>query len=164
MSITLSFPWNQQIYSEAGEIVFRYRMKYTWKQYVGYAFAAAGLYGALRAVDTHDYSLMYLGIVFTAYWYLMRPILNRQRLKSHFSKESIQNATMEFVLSKGGIRINGHHVPWRDISNVIVHPKGFLLERPEGYPYLPATAFKDDEAIEVFLAFIEEQGIGLRRV
>ena len=164
MSITLTFPWNQQTYTEAGEIVFRYRMKYTWKQYVGYAFVAAGIYGALRVIDTRDYSLVYLSVIFTAYWYMVRPILNRLRLKSHFAKESVKNTTMEFVISKGGIRINGHHVPWRDISTVVVHAKGFLLERPEGYPYLPATAFKNDKDVETFLALVEENGIGLRRV
>ena len=164
MSVTLTFPWNRQTYTEAGEIVFRYRMKYTWKQYVGYAFIAAGIYGLLRAVDVHDYSLVYLSVIFTAYWYLMRPILNRQRLKSHFAKEPVQKATMEFVITKGGIRINGHQVPWRDISAVIVDARGFLLERPQGYPYLPASAFKNDEDVEKFLSLVDANGIGLRRV
>jgi hypothetical protein len=164
MSLNLTFPWNEQAFLNAGEIVFRYKMKYTWKRYIGYAFIAATLYGLLRVVSRGDYSLLYLGVIFTAYWYLLRPILNRQRRKSQFTKEPVQNATMEFVISKGGIRINGHQVPWRDISTVIVHAKGFLLERPQGYPYLPAAAFKSDEDVEALLKRVESNGIKLRRV
>jgi hypothetical protein len=55
-------------------------------------------------------------------------------------------------------------IPWKQISLVILHPKGFLLERPEGYPYLPATAFPRDKDVEFFFALIEKHDIPLVRI
>jgi len=164
VSIKVAFPWNEKTYLDAGEMVFDYRMQYTWRRYAGYVFIAMALYGLLTAVDRKDYALLYLGAVLSGYWYFMRPIINRQRLKRLFVKEPVHKASMEFVLSQGGIRINGHLVPWREISAVIVHPKGFLLERPQGYPYLPATAFGSDDDVEAFVSWVEANGIELRRV
>jgi len=164
MSLRITFPWNEQTYVQSGMIANRYKMRYSWKQVIGYAFIGVALYGTLKAIDRQDYSLLYLGIIFSIYWYFLRPILHRQRLKAFFKKEPAKNMTMEFVFNAHGVRINGNMIPWSHISRVIVSSSGFLLERPEGYPYIPATAFERDEDVETFLALVEKQGIDVRRV
>ena len=164
MSLRVTFPWNEQTYIEAGMIANRYTMRYSWKQIIGYAFIGVTIYGALKAIDRQDYTYLYLGTIFTLYWYFLRPILHRQRLQSFFKKEPVKHATMEFVFNAHGVRINGNMIPWKHISRVIVASGGFLLERPEGYPYIPETAFERDEDMETFLSLVEKRGIEVKRV
>jgi len=86
----------------------------------------------------------------------------KSRLKKAFSKEGISGVKMKFNIDSRGVYINGNFVPWSQVSLVVVHPNGFLLERPEGYPFLPADSFEDDSAVEGFLEILEKNNIMLK--
>lgn len=164
MRVHLEFQWSEQVYVAAGEIAYKYKMEYSWKKYAGYFFIGLIVVGGLRAIDQQDYSVLYIGTIFSAYWYFIKGFLHKGRLKNKFKNEDIKKLKMVFDITKGGININGNMIPWNHISLVILHPKGFLLERPEGYPYLPATAFESDKDVEFFLGLIEKHEIALSRV
>ncbi|NKQ40218.1 MAG: hypothetical protein HF962_01440 [Sulfurovum sp.] len=164
MSISLSFSWNEQAFATAGEIAYKYKATHTYKKYYGYFFIALMVLGSFRAVGLGDYSMLYIGVILSLYWYVARGLLYKSRLKSQFKKEHIKNATMKFTFSKEGVNINGNMIPWSHISKVIVHPKGFLLERREGYPYIPATAFESDNDVEKLLDILEQEDILLLRM
>jgi len=164
MSIHLEFQWSEPVYVTAGEIVYRYKMAYSWQKYAGYFFIGLMLFGGIKAVGEQEYSLLYLGTILSIYWYYIKGFLYKSRLKNSFKKEQIHQMKMVFDISKGGININGNMIPWHQITLVILHPKGFLLERPEGYPYLPATAFAKDEDVEYLFGLIERHDIPLVRL
>ncbi len=164
MSVRLEFRWSEPVFVTAGEIAYAYKMQYGWWKYAGYFFIVLIVIGGLRAIGQGDYSVIYLGTILSIYWYYIKPFLYKARLKKQLVKESVDKLTMHFKITKGGININGNMIPWSNISKVIVHPKGFLLERPEGYPYLPATAFEKDDDVEYLLDLIERNDIELIRV
>jgi len=163
-SAPMTFPWDEKLYVTAGEIVFRYKMAYSYWKYVGYFFVALIPFGLLHVIDKGSYSLLYLGTILSIYWYIVRRYMHTVRLKKHFKKEPVSKSKMVFQIGKKGMRINGNMIPWDHFTAVIVHPKGFLLERPEGYPYLPATAFADDEAVEAFMDILAQRDIPIRMV
>ncbi len=164
MSVHLEFQWSEAVYMTAGEIAYKYRELHSWRRYVGYFFIGLMLIGGLRVVGQQDYAVLYIGTIFSLYWYFVKGFLHKGRLKKQFRKEGIGQMKMLFDISKGGININGNMIPWKQISLVILHPKGFLLERPEGYPYLPATAFEKDKDVEFFFGLIEKHEIPLVRL
>ena len=164
MSINLEFPWNQETFLNAGEIAYKYKMNYSYKKYVGYLFLGMIVLGILRSVGQKDYLVLYLGTVLSVYWFYIKGLLQKNRLKKQFEKERVDNLKMKISINKTGVKINGNFIPWSHISLVVVHPKGFLLERKEGYPYLPATAFKSDKDVLEFLKILEEKNIPTRNV
>ncbi len=164
MSVHLEFQWSEAVYVMAGEIAYKYKMAHSWKKYAGYFFIGLMIFGGLRAVGQNDYAVLYIGSILSLYWFFIKGFLHKGRLKNSFKKEGIQQLKMVFDITKGGININGNMIPWHQISLVILHPKGFLLERPEGYPYLPATAFERDKDVEYFFNLIERHDIPLVRV
>ena len=164
MSIHLEFQWSEAVYVTAGEIAYKYKMAHSWKKYVGYFFIGLIVIGGLRAIGQQDYLVLYIGTILSVYWFYTKKLFYKMRLKKQFKKEGIRQLKMVFDMSKGGININGNMIPWNQISLVILHPKGFLLERPEGYPYLPATAFSRDKDVEYFFNLIEKHEIPLVRV
>ncbi len=164
MNITLEFPWNKDTYVKAGEIAYKYKMNYSYKKYVGYFFLAMLLYGILVSVGSQKYLILYLGTLLSIYWFYIKGMLQKSRLKKQFEKENFGNFTMKFSINKTGIKINGNFVPWSHISLVIAHPQGFLLERKEGYPYLPATAFKSEEDVLKFIEIVEQNKIPMKNV
>ncbi len=164
MKVHLEFQWSEAVYVTAGEIAYKYKMAHSWKKYAGYFFIGLMIVGGLRAVGQEDYSLLYIGTILSVYWYYIKGFLHTGRVKNQFKKEGIRKLKMVFDISKGGININGNMIPWDHISLVILHPKGFLLERPEGYPYLPATAFEKEKDVEFFFNLIERHDIPLVRV
>ncbi len=159
MSIHIEFQWSEAVYVTAGEIAYTYKMAHSWKKYVGYFFIGIMIFGGFKAVGQNEYALLYIGGIFSLYWYYIKGFLYKGRLKNSFKKEGISQLKMVFHITKGGININGNMIPWKQISLVILHPKGFLLERPEGYPYLPATAFANDKDVNRFLDLLEKNGI-----
>ena len=164
MSVHLEFQWSEAVYVTAGQIAYKYKMTYSWKKYVGYFFIGLMIYGGLIAVGEKEYAILYLGTILSLYWFFIKGFLATGRLKNSFKKEGIHQLKMVFDITKGGININGNMIPWSHISLVILHPKGFLLERPEGYPYLPATAFEKDKDVEFFFDLIEKHNIPLVRI
>ena len=164
MSIHIEFQWSEAVYVAAGEIAYKYKMAHSWKKYVGYFFIGLMLIGGLRVVGQQDYTVLYLGMVLSLYWFFAKGFFYRLRLRKSFKKEGISQLKMVFHITKGGININGNMIPWSHISTVILHPKGFLFERPEGYPYLPATAFEKDKDVEFLFGLIERHDIPLIRV
>ncbi len=164
MRVHLEFQWSEAVFITAGVIAYRYKMTHTWKKYVGYFFIGLTIIGGLKAIDQHDATLLYLGVLLAVYWYYIKGFLYKSRLKSQFKKEGIHRLKMVFDITKRGININGNMIPWDHISLVIFHPKGFLLERPEGYPYLPATAFASDRDVTYLLDLIDRHSIPVVRV
>jgi hypothetical protein len=164
MSAHLEFQWSEAVYVTAGEIAYKYKMAHSWKKYAGYFFIGLIVIGGLRAINQQDYSVLYIGTILSLYWFYIKGFLYKGRLKNSFKKEGIHQLKMVFDITKGGININGNMIPWKQISLVILHPKGFLLERPEGYPYLPATAFSGDKDVKFFFALIEKHDIPLVRI
>jgi hypothetical protein len=164
MSVNIEFRWNQEVYKLAGEIAYKYKMAYTWKKYLGYFFIGLIIIGLIKLKNSGDFSVIYIGAILSIYWYFIRGFLYKSRLLKNFKKEGISELTMHFNITKGGININGNMIPWRDITLVVVHPSGFLIERPEGYPYIPATAFSKDKEVEFFLKLLEKNEIPLKKV
>ncbi|HIP62128.1 MAG TPA: hypothetical protein EYG98_06185 [Sulfurovum sp.] len=161
-SISLEFPWTQDNYIRAGMIAYNYKMNYSYKKYVGWFFIGLILAGMITTLRTDGYALLYLGVILSIYWYYIRGMTQKSRLKKTFLKEGISGVKMKFNIDSRGVYINGNFVPWSQVSLVVVHPNGFLLERPEGYPFLPADAFEDDSAVESFLQILEKNDIILR--
>lgn len=159
MSILLQFPWNEQTYVVAGEIAHRYKTKHTYKKYFGYFYIALAFFGAIAGAQKGDYSMLWVGTIGTVYWYLLRGMISRARFKQNFKKEPIKHGIMKIFISSKVINVSGNKIPWDSISKVILHKNGFLLERPEGYPYLPATAFANDQEVEEFLKIVEDNDV-----
>jgi len=164
MSVQLEFRWSEEVYVMAGEITYRYKMTHSWQRYAGWFFVSLMLFGALTIERPNGYALLYVGTIMSVYWFFIKGFLYKSRLKHSFKKEAMEKLTMHFDITKGGVNINGNMIAWNQISLVILHPQGFLLERPEGYPYLPATAFKSDKDVEYFFALIDRNDIPLVRV
>jgi len=160
MSISLKFPWTQASYVKAGQVAYKYQMAYSYKKYIGYAFIALMLFGLL----TSTYDLLYLGLIFSVYWYYIRPILQAKRLQKEFKKEGLHGASISFLISAKGISINTNFIPWDQIRKVIIHQDGFLLERAEGYPFLPLEAFKNEEEVKTFLELVEREEILVKNI
>ena len=151
MSIKAEFKWSKDIYKTAGEITYKYMMKYSYKKYIGYLFIGLILLGLYREYKFHDLSALYLGVILSIYWYYIRAFLYKKRLDKGYKKEGIDGINMHFNISKGGININGNMIPWRDISLAIIEDRGIVLKRAEGYPFLPVNSFKSQEDIEEFI-------------
>jgi len=161
MSVNIEFQWSEDVYLTAGEIAQKYKMTHTWKKYIGYFFIGLIIVGVIKLSKDRDYSIIYIGVILSIYWFYIRDFLYKLRLKKSFEKEGIKHLKMLFNINKSRININGNIIPWRDVSLVILHPKGFLIERPEGYPYIPATAFARDKDVEFFLKLIDKNSIPL---
>ncbi len=157
--VEVTFPWSEATYLSAGDIAYQYKMQYSYKRFIGYFFVAMIAFGVYRLYRYHDYSAIYIGTILTIYWYYIRRMLYKSRLKKQFKKEPISSAQMNIGISDSQIIINGNKIPWYHISRVIAHPDGFLLERAEGYPYLPASSFPSDESIRIFTDIVANKDI-----
>ena len=159
MSIKAEFKWSKDIYKTAGEITYKYMMKYSYKKYIGYLFIGLILLGLYREYKFHDLSVLYLGVILSIYWYYIRSFLYKIRLDKGYKKEGIDGIDMRFNISKGGININGNMIPWSNISLAIIEDRGIVLKRAEGYPFLPVNSFKSQKDIEEFIELLEKNGV-----
>ena len=160
MNISLNFPWTQERYVQAGKITYKYQMDYSYKKFIGYALLALMLYGLI----SKTYDLLYLGLIFSVYWYYIRLYLQTARLKKEFTKEGLHGGNISFLINKKGVAINKNLIPWNHISQVIIHEDGFLLQRHEGYPFLPLNAFNNEEDAKAFLNLIDELDIPIKNI
>ena len=159
MSIKAEFKWSKDIYKTAGEITYKYMMKYSYKKYIGYLFIGLILLGLYREYKFHDLSVLYLGVILSIYWYYIRSFLYKIRLDKGYKKEGIDGIDMRFNISKGGININGNMIPWSGISLAIIEDRGIVLKRAEGYPFLPVYSFKKQKDIEEFIELLDKNGV-----
>lgn len=160
MNISLEFPWTQERYVQAGKAAYKYEMGYSYKKYIGYAFLAIMLYGLI----SKTYDLLYLGLMFSIYWHYIRPYIQTQQLKKVFLKEGLHGGSIKFLVNKKGVAINDNLLPWNHIAQVIIHKDGFLLDRTEGYPFLPLNAFKSDDDAKAFINLVDALNIPLKNI
>ena len=160
MNISIQFPWTQERYVQAGKAVYKYEMAYSYKKYVGYAFLIAMIYGLL----TNTYDLLYLGLIFSVYWYYIRNFIQTAKLKKVYKKEGIHGGSITFLISDKGVTINNNLIPWNHIAQVIIDKDGFLLDRNEGYPFLPLDAFNSAEDTENFINLVDSLAIPIIKI
>ena len=160
MNISLEFPWTQERFVKAGQITYKYQMAYSYKKFIGYAFIAVMIYGLIFK----SYDLLYIGLIFSVYWYYIRPYLQSTRLKKAFIKEGLHEGNIRFIINKKGVSINNSLIPWDHITKVIIHQDGFLLTRNEGYPFLPLNAFNSDDDAKAFLNLVDELNIPIKDI
>ena len=160
MNISIEFPWTQERYVQAGKAVYKYEMAYSYKKYIGYAFIAIMLYGLF----TSTFDLLYLGLIFSVYWFYIRPFIQTTKLKKVYKKEGIHGGSIKFLISQKGVTINDNLIPWNHIAQVIIDKDGFLLDRNEGYPFLPLDAFKSQEDAKAFLTLVDSLNITILNI
>ena len=160
MNISLEFPWTKERYIQAGKAVYKYEMAYSYKKYIGYAFLALMMYGLL----SNTYDLLYLGLIFSIYWHYIRPYLQTTKLKKVFTKEGLHRTNVKFLINNKGVTINDNLIPWNHIAQVIIHKDGFLLDRNEGYPFLPLDAFKSDKDAQNFITLVDSLAIPIKNI
>lgn len=160
MNISLEFPWTSERYVQAGKAAYKYQMTHSYKKYIGYAFLAIMIYGLV----SEAYDLLYLGLIFSIYWHYIRPYIQTQQLKKKFLKEGLHGGSIKFLINKKGVSINDNLLLWNHISKVIIAKDGFLLERNEGYPFLPLNAFKSDEDAKAFINLVDSLDIPLKNI
>lgn len=162
--VLIKFPWSKEIYLQAGQLAFKYQMRYTYKKYIGWFFIAMLILGAFQVLGNNSYSIIYLSIILLFYWYITKGMLQTSKLKKNFEKDPFVGMNMEFKFTPKKITINSNTIPWSDISAVILSPKGFLLERSIGYPFVPVSAFRDDDDILSLKEMIDEKEIPIREI
>jgi len=162
--ISLEFIWDKEVYVGSGELAYKYKMKYTYKKYIGWAIIALFAFGLFSATQDKSYEVLFIAIVLMVYWFITNGLIVKSRLKRNFSKDPDVGTKMKFVINNKYIKINNNPIPWGHISLVVFSPTGFLLERNEGYPFIPISAFKSSEDIIRFKEIVENQTAMMREI
>lgn len=160
MNISLAFPWTLERYVQAGKAVYKYEMAYSYKKYVGYTFLGLMIYGLI----SNTYDLLYLGLIFSIYWYYIRPFIQTTKLKKVYTKEGIHGGNVKFLINSKGVTINDNLIPWNHITQVIIDKDGFLLDRNEGYPFLPLDRFQSTKDAEDFINLVDSLAIPITNI
>jgi len=162
--ILLEFTWNQEVYVGAGQLAYKYKMNYSYKKYIGWAIIIAFGFGLFSATKSDSYMILYISTILMVYWFFTKGLLQKLRLKKQFKNDPDVGKKMEIIINNRYIKINHNSIPWNHISLVVFNPKGILLERSEGYPFIPISAFKSSEDMITFREIVENQTAIMRDI
>ena len=162
--ITLSFRWTKDIYMEAGEFAYDYKMNHTPKKYMGWLFIALLQFGVVGALLKGKMAILLLSTILLVYWYYLKKRIEKSILQRNFDKEEDANKILDIIINSEHITINGKKIIWSDIAQIISGEKGYLLDHIDGFLFFPAKEFKKEEDKTAFIKLAKKHGIHIERI
>jgi hypothetical protein len=162
--ITLSFRWSKDIYMQAGEFAYDYKMNHTPKKYMGWLFIALLQFGVVGALLKGTLAMLLFSTILLVYWYYLKKRIEKSLLLKKFDKEEDANKILDIVINKDSISINQKTISWSDIAQIIAGEKGYLLDHVDGFLFFPANSFQKEEDKTEFIKIAKKNGIHIQRI
>ncbi|MFK5881310.1 MAG: hypothetical protein QM482_03765 [Sulfurospirillum sp.] len=162
--IVLSYRWTKEIYMQAGEFAYDFKMNHTPKKYMGWFFIALLQFGVVGALLKGTLAILLFSTILLIYWYYIKKRIEKSLLLKNFDREEDANKILDIIINKEHISINNKKILWSDITQIISGERGYLLDHIDGFLFFPANAFKKEEDKTEFIEFAKKNGIHIQRI
>jgi hypothetical protein len=152
-----SLRWDEAAFLEGAKLAYDFQMRHTWRRYAGWLFIAMTQFGVVGVLNHGSAGLLLLSTPLVLYWYVLRwPLRKRMALRS-FERSGFAGRSLALEATEEGLCIDGGCVPWRNFGRVVASAEGYLLQRDEGFLFLPRTLFGSAEERNTFVALLKEK-------